>query len=291
MELYLKHNQRDKLLFVYSLNDSYYAVSLIPRMSFSLKTACFSGFHSYELSYHNHYSKSKWIIEFVNEDGNEFSRIMSKYTLARNEEGKIVFNAKFKHIPTVRIEEYTEINRKEIDLHTLSLMEHYIREEKYSIELSSKLPIVFNSSIPLRNYSDKKDIKETQQGNSMKPELLNKEKKKIRDRKTYETSYISKYGRDKFNKISEKVLTSKKLAELNGISIQMSGTPSARDFLSAIKSMPYFMFAGTDTTILACLLAIKQWDEKVNSVYHFAPQHTLDSKVQSVFKMFGISET
>ncbi|MDH6535298.1 hypothetical protein D0T51_09005 [Parabacteroides sp. 52] len=108
---------------------------------------------------------------------------------------------------------------------------------------------------------------------------------------SYSEYFISKHGIDKFNKVSEKVLISNKLAELHGISIQISGTPTARDFLSAIKSIPYFMLAGTDTTILACLLAIKQWDEKVNKVYHFAQPYALDNKVQSLFKMFGISNT
>lgn len=99
--------------------------------------------------------------------------------------------------------------------------------------------------------------------------------------------YKSKYGNDKFEKVKSKVMFSNKLSELNGMSIQRLGVPTARDFLSAIKSMTYFMFASKDTTILACLLAIKRWDEQVNSVYHLATDYALENNVKGVFKMFG----
>lgn len=105
---------------------------------------------------------------------------------------------------------------------------------------------------------------------------------------SYSEYYIFKYGHDKYEKIERKLILSNKLAELNGVSIQMNGVPTARDFLSVINSIPYFMFAGTDTTILACLFAIKLWDERINKTYHLATRHTLDDKVYSLFNMFGL---
>lgn len=105
---------------------------------------------------------------------------------------------------------------------------------------------------------------------------------------SFRTYYISKYGISKFEKVESKVLFSNKMATLNGLSIQMSSVPTARDFVTAISSMTYFMFAGNDTTILACLTAIKLWDERINKTYHLATRHTLDAKVYSLFNMFGL---
>lgn len=105
---------------------------------------------------------------------------------------------------------------------------------------------------------------------------------------SFQTYYISKYGVSKFEKVESKVLFSNKIAELNGLSIQMGAVPTARDFVTAINSMAYFMFAGTDTTILACLIAMKQWNERINNVYHLTAQCALDSKVRSLFNMFGL---
>lgn len=105
---------------------------------------------------------------------------------------------------------------------------------------------------------------------------------------SFQTYYISKYGVSKFEKVESKVLFSNKIAELNGLSIQMGAVPTARDFVTAINSMAYFMFAGTDTTILACLIAMKQWNERINSTYHLATSYALDHKVQSLFKIFGL---
>lgn len=105
---------------------------------------------------------------------------------------------------------------------------------------------------------------------------------------SFQTYYISKYGVSKFEKVENKVLLSNKMAELNGLSIQMRAVPTARDFVTAINSMAYFMFASTDTTILACLIAMKQWNERINSTYHFVTQSVLDYKVQSLFNMFGL---
>lgn len=105
---------------------------------------------------------------------------------------------------------------------------------------------------------------------------------------SFQTYYISKYGVSKFEKVESKILFSNKMAELNGLSIQMGTVPTARDFVTVISSIPYFMFAGTDTTILACLIAMKQWNERINSTYHLAAQYTLDSKVHSLFNMFGL---
>lgn len=106
--------------------------------------------------------------------------------------------------------------------------------------------------------------------------------------KTYSDYYIWKNGRKKYEKVKEKVLFSNSIAQLNGISLQMNGMPTARDFLSAVKSTTYFMFAGQDATILACLLAINLWNEKINKVYKFAQQSIINNNVRGVFKMFGL---
>lgn len=106
--------------------------------------------------------------------------------------------------------------------------------------------------------------------------------------KSYSDYYIWKNGRKKYEKVKEKVLFSSSIAQLNGISLQMNGMPTARDFLSAVKSTTYFMFAGQDTTILACLMTINLWEEKVNKVYRIAQQNSIDNNVKGLFRMFGL---
>jgi len=105
----------------------------------------------------------------------------------------------------------------------------------------------------------------------------------------YKTYYISKYGESKFNTVCDKIATSSKIAKLNGLSIQKRMAPSEGDFGATIHEIMYFMFASTDTTALAEIVAISLWNSEINSIYGFCNDEMLVNKAQNVLKRWKIN--
>lgn len=91
----------------------------------------------------------------------------------------------------------------------------------------------------------------------------------------YQEYFIYKHGQAKFNTIKEKIHNSSKLADLNKQSIQNKAAPPAAVFGASITTTPYFIFCSADTSALAEFIAIKNWNEGINSVHNFCTDRNL----------------
>lgn len=107
----------------------------------------------------------------------------------------------------------------------------------------------------------------------------------------YENYFIKKYGVTKFQKIEEKILSSKSLVKLHNESIKDKEAPTQADFGATIHQISYFIFAGGETIAMAQLIAIKDWDEKVNRAYGLSSASGLLHKAESVLNRWKINIT
>ena len=103
----------------------------------------------------------------------------------------------------------------------------------------------------------------------------------------FKTKYIYNYGQAKFNTVEEKIYSSSKLTELNKISVNRSIAPNAADFNATIQSIGYFIISNSDTSAMAQMIAIKRWDEQVNSKFGFCTEHQLYFKGESTLKKWS----
>ncbi|PRY53376.1 hypothetical protein B0I27_104387 [Arcticibacter pallidicorallinus] len=107
----------------------------------------------------------------------------------------------------------------------------------------------------------------------------------------YESYFVKKNGITKFQKIEEKIHSSQSLAKLHDASIKNNEAPTQADFGAVINQIGYFIFAGGETIAMAQLIAIKDWDEKINSVYGLCSESGLLHKAESVLNRWKISVT
>lgn len=104
----------------------------------------------------------------------------------------------------------------------------------------------------------------------------------------YSDRYIPKYGVDKYKTVFEKVSKSKKIATLNGLSIQKRIAPTAHDFAAAVNEIAWFLFQSQETVALAALMAIGLWDQDVNRIYHFSTQFEVEQKAIAVLELLKV---
>ena len=85
-----------------------------------------------------------------------------------------------------------------------------------------------------------------------------------------QNAFINEKGRNKYDKLYQKVLSSSILAKLEGMSIH------AEDF-SMVATSNWSVFFKFDqmTTTMGALIALKVWNEKVNIRYGMADDYKL----------------
>lgn len=105
--------------------------------------------------------------------------------------------------------------------------------------------------------------------------------------KTVTERFIHKHGQSKYNKIEDVVRNSKKLADLAQRSIQARSAPSGGDFSATLQSIGYFMFASNATCLMGDLMAINDWDKKVNSRFSLSSQADLLHRAKSRLSKWG----
>ncbi len=86
--------------------------------------------------------------------------------------------------------------------------------------------------------------------------------------------YEQKNGKDAYNKLYSKVINSNSLAKLNGLSISQKRTPTTHDFRLIGHNM--FLLGSMEKITLAAIIALWDWNMKINRVYNFASQETVD---------------
>ncbi|UBD69840.1 hypothetical protein NXV86_27560 [Bacteroides sp. BFG-257] len=104
----------------------------------------------------------------------------------------------------------------------------------------------------------------------------------------FSNEYIRHNGVEKFKKVYDKVSNSNKLAELDGRSLRLRLAPTAHDFLTALHTIPYFIFSSQYTCALGALFAIKLWDEKVNRRYQLNSSLELRNKAIAVLEILKL---
>lgn len=102
----------------------------------------------------------------------------------------------------------------------------------------------------------------------------------------FKTKYISKRGQAKFDKVEQKVFASKKLIRLNRFSAIRRLAPDAEDFGAVLQSSLYFMFKSSDTSAMAQLIAIKLWNEAINSTHDICKQEEVLLKGETTVKQW-----
>lgn len=91
-----------------------------------------------------------------------------------------------------------------------------------------------------------------------------------------QNTFISEKGRNKYDTLYQKVLSSSVLAKLEGMSIHGGQAPGAEDF-SMVATSNWSLFFKFDqmTTAMGALIALKIWNEKVNLRYGMADDYKL----------------
>lgn len=102
--------------------------------------------------------------------------------------------------------------------------------------------------------------------------------------------YTRKHGRDKVNKIINKVKDSTKIAALDSFSIQKRVLLNYVDFGSAVNATMWFMIQSNTTQALAVLIAAQLWHERVNSIYQFGSYRELRDNALMILKKYDLYE-
>ena len=90
-----------------------------------------------------------------------------------------------------------------------------------------------------------------------------------------------------FDKLYTKISRSDALTEICGISVRRGLPPTVGDFTYKATMMPsiYITFDGIKVS-MAALIMLKIWNERVNSVYHFCTDRTIDMMANRIFSEF-----
>lgn len=89
--------------------------------------------------------------------------------------------------------------------------------------------------------------------------------------------YIQLKGLADYDKLYTKICQSKALIDLCGISVKRGIPPTSGDFIYKATMMPsiYITFDNVKST-MAALIMLQIWDERVNHVYHFCSDDTIN---------------
>lgn len=102
--------------------------------------------------------------------------------------------------------------------------------------------------------------------------------------------YLRTHGRDKAEKVLNKVSDSSKMKNLFDQSAKQGIAPNYVDFGSVINEMMYFMFQSNSTQALAVLAAAIAWDKQVNQYAHLKNRDDVRNDAIKIFKKYSIYE-
>ncbi len=101
------------------------------------------------------------------------------------------------------------------------------------------------------------------------------------------TFYLKNHGKDKVEKIFNKVLESNKVKEIFEGAAECGFTLKCTDFGSVINEIKWFMFQSNRTQVVAILAAAVVWDRKYNEI---TSQKELRDEVIKIFQKYSIYE-
>lgn len=95
--------------------------------------------------------------------------------------------------------------------------------------------------------------------------------------------FIRLYGSEKFDKLYDKVSNSKALVSLIGQSVNMRLAPNPGDLLASSGSIPYVVMRfNIGIAVMAALIILKIWDERINAFQHLASEYRLTEIAEKV---------
>ena len=92
--------------------------------------------------------------------------------------------------------------------------------------------------------------------------------------------YETKYGRESCIKIQNKMVNSNSLAKLCGLSISQNRPPTTHDFRLIGSNM--FLLGSVEKITFAALIALREWNQRINKVYNMASQETVDALCRNI---------
>jgi hypothetical protein len=104
----------------------------------------------------------------------------------------------------------------------------------------------------------------------------------------YKLQFIEKYGREKFQNIFDTIIDSKIVKKLFIQAQNLNVAPAGKDYVNAILSMPYFIFAKNDTRIMGSLIALYIWDQNVNIHFKLKDIRQMGYTVDDIFGNLGV---
>lgn len=100
--------------------------------------------------------------------------------------------------------------------------------------------------------------------------------------------YSYQYGQSKIEEVKKKIQNSNTIKKLFEESRIRQGVLTGKDYIIAMNSITYFIFSKKETLILGALIALKLWDENINSFYHLASEDRLTQITYKIFRNAGI---
>ena len=96
--------------------------------------------------------------------------------------------------------------------------------------------------------------------------------------------YKYHYGQSKIDEVKRKIQNSNTVEE----SRIRRGVLTGKDYVIAMNSITYFMFSKKETIILGALIALRLWNETINSFYYLASEDRLAQIAYKIFRNAGI---
>jgi hypothetical protein len=78
------------------------------------------------------------------------------------------------------------------------------------------------------------------------------------------SSFIREFGTRKYERILEKVSSSKKINNFISDSIRKKTPPHFDYIIQMLNEIPFFIFSRGQTLVVGCLMALQKWDKEVN---------------------------
>ena len=103
--------------------------------------------------------------------------------------------------------------------------------------------------------------------------------------------YKYHYGQSKIDEVKRKIQNSNPVKKLFEESSIRRGVLTGKDYVIAMNSITYFMFSKKETIILGALIALKLWNETINSFYYLASEDRLAQITYKIFQnLFNLNE-
>ena len=103
--------------------------------------------------------------------------------------------------------------------------------------------------------------------------------------------YKYHYGQSKIDEVKRKIQNSNTVKKLFEESSIRRGVLTGKDYVIAMNSITYFMFSKKETIILGALIALRLWNETINSFYYLASEDRLAQITYKIFQnLFNLNE-